>query len=342
MSAIDRLAVLNKLSKTTSGAIFAAITTLLFLTSQYLPVFGVLAVFFCPLPLILMHVRFRDIKYTSLVVLVSSTLIGIFSGPVSALAFLMGIGLLGVSLGVTIAARKSAMFSIITSGVVMLVSTLALTLLMSSMMDADISMKKQFALMSESLKKARDENMESLKKSGATTDQINQIDQLYTQTIETMKGMHIYAPLMLFCGALISAFFNYKASCLILKKLKYQSEELPDFETWKISWTVIWFFIAGLLFVNAFDEKASLTQKYLVIAGKNINAAFMAAFIINGLAIVHYYFKFYKVNVTLRVFLYMIIFMNPVFHSLVLMAGIMDPWLDIRKFENNDQITKEV
>lgn len=349
MSVSGGFSALENLNKTTSGALFAAILTLLFLTSKYLPVLGTVAVFFCPLPIILMHVRFRDTKYTALVVMVATTLIAIFSGPISGFFFALLIGLMGFTLGVTIASQKSALYSITAAATVMLMASLFATFAAYPLMGIDVSMKRQSEIMSETMKKVKEDNLHSLRKSGASSEQVAQIEKFYDQTIEAVRGMYVFTPVMLFISALISAFINYRVACMVLKKLHIDAPGVPPFETWRMPWTVVWGFIAALLALNALDEKASEAMRYGVLGARNIVLAFQIAFIVTGLSVVHFYLKRFVTQGAIRFFVYALIVVNPVFQALVMMAGLCDPWLDLRKLENpetndndNDKEKKEV
>lgn len=327
------LGAIGNLNKAVFGALLSAILAILFMISRYIPVLGVIAVFFCPVPIVLMHVRHRDPKYTFLVALVSSTLIGIFSGPLSAFAFFVTIGLQGVSLGFTMASGRSAGFSIVFCAVVILLSTIALMFTTERVMDANISVKKQFETLGDAVVKMKADAVDSLKKSGATEDQVKQMEQLYDQSAVFFRGMHVFFPMLLFGSALMSALINYRAALEVLGRLRYEAPPIPEFATWRLSWVHLWGLIAGLLLVNYFDEKSPGLAGYLNLAGKNINIAFFFAFFINGLAVTHHYFRKHSVNMALRVFLYAIIMLHPLFNSFVLVTGAVDPWLDVRGLE---------
>jgi len=342
-----RLKALGNLNKTVFGALLSGILAVLFMLSVYVPVLGAVMMFFCPVPIVLMHVRFRDAKYTFLVVLVSSTLIGIFAGPLSAVAFFLGLGLQGISLGGALASGRSAGFAIVACALVILASTILSMFTIDRLMGVNLSMDKMVETFNAEVVKLKTAEIEALKKAGTPADQIAEREKYYDQIIVMIKAMPVFFPMSLFMASLISAFINYKAAAEVLRRLNFEAPALPDFATWKLSWVYLWGLIIGLFLVNTFDAKAPGLAGYLNLAGKNINLAFFFAFFINGLAVTHHFFKLYAVNTALRIFLYAMIMLHPLFNSLVLVTGVLDPWFDVRKLErepggDDNQLTKEV
>lgn len=330
----------NGLNQTTLGALFAAILVVLFLIGRYLPVIGTIAMFFCPVPLVLMHLRFGSIKNTALVALVATALVSIMTGsPFSAFFFLIGVGLQGLVLALMIGSRKSAMSTIVVCALTVMASTVALLLTVAPLMEMDLSVKKQLDVMADAFKKSGEANVESLKKSGASEEQIKNMAKFYSQAAEAVRGMHIYAPLFLLGSSLISAFINYMAAAVVLRRLSYDVPPLPEFRLWRVHWTVIWVFICGLLLINltggGIVEQPG-AGRYLNLIGHNINGAFLMLFFINGLAVVHFYMIHFRVNMAARMFLYFLIFFHPLFYMAVLFTGLSDPWIDIRKLERPD------
>ncbi len=334
------MARVNGLNKTTLGALLAAILVVLFLISRYLPVLGTVAMFFCPVPLIIMHIKFGDLKYTAMVAMTATALVSIYTGnPLSAIFFLITAGVQGMIMAYMIAARKSAIASITICAAAIVVSTMLLFILTSPVMNFEDSVKKQLELISESFKKAGETNVESLKKSGAHEEQIKNMERFYAQAAEAVRGMYIYTPLFLLASSIISSLINYLAAAFALKRLGYQLEALPAFARWRMPWTTVWIFIAGLLLLNmsGTGENAegvkNVAAKYMNMLGLNINGAFLMLFFINGLAVTHFYMIHYKVNTAVRIFLYFLILFHPLFYMTVLFIGLADPWIDIRKIE---------
>ncbi|HOT74560.1 MAG TPA: YybS family protein [Candidatus Wallbacteria bacterium] len=332
----------NGLNKTTLGALFAAILVVLFLISRYLPVIGTISMFFCPVPLVLIQVKFGDIKNTALVALVATALVSVLTGsPFAAFFFLIGVGLQGLVLAYAIGAKQTALRAIFICAMATMASTLVLITAVAPMMELNISVKKQLEVMSESFKKAGEANVESLKKSGASAEQIKNMEQFYVQAAEAVRGMYIYTPLFLLGSALISALINYMAAAMVLRRLNFDVSPVPAFERWGMPWTVLWVFICGLLLINlSGGAQTGGASGYLNLIGLNINAAFLMLFFIDGLAVVHFYLIRYSVNMAARIFLYFLIFFHPLFYMTVLFIGLADPWLDIRKLESENNINE--
>lgn len=337
------IARVNGLNKTTLGALLAAILVVLFLISRYLPVIGTIAMFFCPVPLVIMHVKFGDLKYTALVALVATALVSIYTGnPLTAVFFLIGVGLQGMVLAFMIGARKSAITSVFVCAFTTMISTIILFVVVAPIMEFNVSVKKQLEVISEQFKKSGDANIESLKKRGASAEQINNMERFYAQAAEAVRGMYIYTPLFLLGSSFISAVINYLAAAMVLRRLNYEAAALPAFSRWRMPWKAVWVFIAGLLLLNLSggeDERNGIAR-YLNLIGLNINGAFMMLFFINGLSVVHFYLLHYSVNMAARIFLYFLIFFHPLFYMTVLFVGLADPWIDIRKIDEQNNLNE--
>ncbi len=336
------IARVNGLNKTTLGALLAAILVVLFLISRYLPVIGTISMFFCPVPLVIMHVKFGDLKYTALVALVATALVSIYTGnPLTAVFFLIGVGLQGMVLAFMIGARKSAITSVFVCAFTTMISTIILFVVVAPVMEFNVSVKKQLEVISEQFKKSGDANIESLKKSGASAEQINNMERFYAQAAEAVRGMYIYTPLFLLGSSFISAIINYLAAAMVLRRLNYEAAALPAFSRWRMPWKTVWVFIAGLLLLNLSGggEQGGIAR-YLNLIGLNINGAFMMLFFINGLAVVHFYLLHYSVNMAARIFLYFLIFFHPLFYMTVLFVGLADPWIDIRKIDEPNNLNE--
>ncbi len=336
------MARVNGLNKTTLGALLAAILVVLFLISRYLPVIGTVAMFFCPVPLVIMHVKFGDLKYTALVALVATALVSIYTGnPMTAVFFLISVGLQGMVLAFMIGARKSAITSVFVCALTTTISITVSFVVVSSVMEFNVSVKKQLEVISEQFKKSGDANIESLKKSGASAEQIGNMERFYVQAAEAIRGMYVYVPLSLLASSFMSAIINYLAAAMVLRRFKYEAAGLPAFSRWRMPWKSVWVFIAGLLLLNlSGGEEQSGTTRYLHLIGLNINGAFMMLFFINGLAVVHFYLIHYSVNMAARIFLYFLIFFHPLFYMTVLFVGLADPWIDIRKIDEQNNLNE--
>jgi uncharacterized protein YybS (DUF2232 family) len=339
------MARVNGLNKTTLGALLAAILVVLFLISRYLPVIGTISMFFCPVPLVIMHVKFGDLKYTALVALVATALVSIYTGnPLTAVFFLIGVGLQGMVLAFMIGARKSAITSVFVCALTTMISTIVLFVAVAPLMEFKFSVKKQLEVISEQFKKSGDANVESLKKSGASAEQINNMERFYAQAAEAVRGMYIYTPLFLLGSSFISAIINYLAAAMVLRRLSYEAAALPAFSRWRMPWKTVWVFIAGLLLLNLSggggEEAQSGIARYLNLIGLNINGAFMMLFFVNGLAVVHFYLIHYSVNMAARIFLYFLVFFHPLFYMTVLFVGLADPWIDIRKLDEQNNLNE--
>lgn len=334
----------SKLSQITLGALFATILVVLFLIGRYVPIFGTIATFFCPIPLILMHVQFKNIKNTIMVALVACVLIALITGSIiSATFFLIGIGVQGIALALLISYNKNAAEVIVISAICITISAAFLFLISTFLFtEGKITFKKQFDLIADSFKKKANSSIESLKKSGASLEQIKNLEKQYEQLEQSIRNMYLYAPLFIFGSALISAFINYQVAKYILQKMNYFIKPLPNFKTWSLHWRYFWMFILGLILINLTHQNIEHSKLFywLNLIGNNITFAFFIVFFIIGLSVTHFYMEKYELSFIFKVFLYFLIFLNPIFYTAILVIGFLDPWFNIRNLVNTSSIVE--
>jgi uncharacterized protein YybS (DUF2232 family) len=103
----------------------------------------------------------------------------------------------------------------------------------------------------------------------------------------------------------------------------------PDFEDlsrWKIPDKIVWFLIVSGILVL-------LPVRVIRIVGLNILIILLFFYLFQGLSIINFYFNKKNMPMFIRVFCYVLIFVQQFFLLLVVGLGLIDVWADFRKLE---------
>lgn len=303
------------------GALLSAITILLALISIYIPLLGLLASFIWPVPIILLGIR-HGLKISILATLVSGLIIGMFSEPLQAFTVVFGFGLIGVAIGY--AFRKnytpSAIMGIgigfsLLSKVILIVGTLLIMGLNP--------VTQQLTLMQQSFTQA----LGFYRKMGIPAEQLRQMESMVSQ-LTTLVSFGL--PVILVMASVMDTFLNFAVARLVLRKLGHKIADLPPFSRWQIPrYSVLGYLLAMLIF---FIDRTPGSLPFII--SLNLQLAFNALFLVQGLSVAAFYLQKYNVNKALRVFIFLLLLMNPLFSQIAVWVGMFETFLDLRRIKN--------
>ena len=118
----------------------------------------------------------------------------------------------------------------------------------------------------------------------------------------------------------VNLFFSKKI--LSLKHLKSS-----PFKTWRPKDECIWAFIIFALMTFLF-KYVKFQSGYLI--GLNLLIIILAVYLVGGLAITNFFFDKWKVFPFVKVSIYVLAFMQPIFLMLIIILGLVDFWFDFR------------
>jgi len=301
------------------GAFLSAITVILFLASLYIPLFGTLISFLCPLPIIILCLR-HNLKIAILSLLIAFFLVSILAGPFQGLIGILGFGTLGMALGVALK-RKLSLFEILIIGsATSFISKILLMFIGLWIMDIN-----PLFLGIDQIEQSIGQSLSFYENMGLNPEQIESAKDSLLQSLELVK---IAFPAMLVVASVFDTFINYWVAGKILKRLGYYLVPFIPFYNWRASKSFFWSYAFGLfiLLLNSGYESAVLER-----IGVNIQLLFSTIFLITGLSVVSYVLHHYKVKPFVNWIVYIIIFIQPFFSLTVTWVGIMDVWIDFRK-----------
>ena len=155
-----------------------------------------------------------------------------------------------------------------------------------------------------------------------------EIAELKAFVDKTVGGFASAYPAFVFVGSLISAIANYALLRIVWGRI-YSSELFSEgtFSEWICPENFIWGFIAA---------SAAWFLGHGIIADVGLNL-FIVVFVIyfaQGMSIMVHFLKARKVPIFLWLFLFIIIFAQPLFIGLIAGMGVFDTWADFRKIRN--------
>jgi len=302
-------------------AFFTLLTALTGLAGIYLPPLYLMVILVFPLPVILMSLRF-DTRY-SLLSLVAAGLVMLVVTQYKTAVFILifQYGLLGIIYGLLFKNRVSSGQNIALG----IAGSVALSLIVPAFIYI-LSGENLFALGEEG-RRVAEQWVAANQGAGA----FNNLS-LQWQGNLSEKVVDIYETLIPGQQIISSAFaaaVTYFLARVALHRMSFTLPPAPAFTRMFYPWYSIWGLIAGLALTMAGDYFSfSLAAK----AGKNILLILFYAYLILGLSVTVYYFRKIKLAWPFKaVFLLLAVAYIPVSISLVLLVGVVDPLVNLRR-----------
>lgn len=305
------------------AALMAAITFILMMLTT-LPIFDLIGVFFIPIPIALLYLRYSK-KAAWLSAIVSGILLGLFYSPFAGLQSVIVYGLIGITLGYCIKNKKSPVKTLAyLIGANAVGSTLQITL--GFAVFSNISLNELLQQVVDTFQEA----VNMFSSMGVNNPAAEQILEIY-RSIDVNFLMMII-PFMLISQIIIGAFLNVTITKVILKRLGYKMESLPPFSTWYLdnrlgAGLIVLCCIATMLKVKgaSYGDTVFFTAYYMLLF----------VFVIQGLAVVSYFLK-NKLKLTNGFIVLMeIMIMMSSLGIFVFVLGLTDLLMDIRGVDPN-------
>lgn len=307
---------------------FAAplLSSLLFLSIFFLPVFGWAMNIFAPLPIIYYFFT-RGRQSAHLAVIGSSLAIGVIVGLKLGLFYLFCYGLLALVMAEMINRRSTVEGIVTTAAAAAFVSSLFLVWLTIEMpiSEAYITIQQQVeAIVSQSI--------EAYKKSGVSFEQLEIIEEnsqwIAKWIVMLIPGVVMAAFLMLSVG-------NYIGYRLIQNRWPFLPRAGPDS-------ILLWSPPDKTVFLAIAAGGMSLIPG-TVIRTLGLNMMFVVGTIysLTGFCIMHYFFTRARLPIFVRWAAYILLLLQPFLISGVALLGVFDLWFDFRKIRRSKAGKKE-
>ncbi|MCD6420093.1 MAG: YybS family protein [Synergistetes bacterium] len=293
-------------------SLLSAISAVLFLSSIFIPIVGVIIALFCPVPIVVLGIK-HGLKRGLTGTIITSVIVGLLSGPFQALWVFMGFGFVGLGIGVLVAKGKSAIEVLIYGSMISLASKIVLVLLSLALFGVNpfsIDVKQMEHALTSALSVA-----------GSSADVKLMISRWLTI-------LQIAIPAIFFLASVIDTFLAYVVSCKVLKKMHISMPQLLPFELWVLPRSMFWGFVAGVLFM--WLGKGDVGSIWYRI-GVNVQIVFSIAFMISGMSILYFWLKKIRVPKIVAWIIVIVTILQPFLSQLLVFLGIFDLWVDFRK-----------
>ena len=119
---------------------------------------------------------------------------------------------------------------------------------------------------------------------------------------------------------------HYYLCMKILFHLNILKTDFPEFSRWKTPFFIVWIFILSSLLL--WRGKNFI---FLSISGLNLLTLTVFIFILQGLCNLNFFLQKSKIPRILSAFIYLLIFIQPLFLSIIFLWGLFDSWFNFRK-----------
>ncbi|HCA41292.1 MAG TPA: DUF2232 domain-containing protein [Aminobacterium sp.] len=302
------------------SSLLVGLAVVLFLAAQFLPVVGIAFSFLCPAPLVVMGLR-HDLKKSILGAGVAAVLIMFFMGPIGALFFILGFGILGIGLGY-LSKRLDHGVEILLYGILIsLGSKLVLMVVASKVMGMN-----PFSIDPVEIENTMNKVFEFYAGKGLSPETIESMKQ---QMMVTLKMLPMVFPAILTLAASVDCYLSYVISRAVIHRIGSGTlPSLPSFDQWRFPKSIFWAFVVSIVFSLVGIQ---LGQSSLVFrVGMNLKLLVNMLFLLQGLSVIWYYLSLRGVGKVLRWIVIIFVMFIPFLSTVALGIGIGDMWFDFR------------
>jgi len=157
-----------------------------------------------------------------------------------------------------------------------------------------------------------------------------QLNEVIGQTQGFLKYLPVLVPGLAAAFFGFSAVLNYCFSFMLLKKHNIKIEAMPLFKDWDLNWNFCWGAIAGIIFL-IIPKFNPLYDGIVDAIGYNIVIVFGLLFLVLGTAVLWGLFDKFKVRISVRVIIIVVMFLLFGFWAVLPVVGLIDIWANFRK-----------
>ncbi|HPU77414.1 MAG TPA: YybS family protein [Thermosynergistes sp.] len=296
------------------ASLLVALSVVLFMASNYLPLLGMVVSLFCPVPLVIMGLR-ASVRGAILGAAVASLLVTALVGVMGGALFLFSFAILGVSLGYFVR-RFGRATEILFYGVLV---SLASKILLIAVVKAATGVNPM-AMDPSTLKEGMGWAAGLFEGMGLSADSLQkQIDQM-------SQILHLMFPAVLVMASALDCVLSYAVSAFVLKRIgKGELPPIPNFGGWRFPKSLFWAYFASFLFTLLGGGKG-----FLFLVGLNLRLVVTMLFFLEGAAVLWYFLARKGVPIALRVMACVFVVLVPFLSNTLVILGIVDLWLDLR------------
>lgn len=296
-----------------------AISSLAFLSAAIIPLFGSIGLILIPLPILYYYSKLGRIQ--GLVVFIVSLLVltislKILGSEANVLSFVLS-GSLGMIISEVL--RKSySIEKTVFHSVAALLTLCSVLLIYYSIKTG----KTPWGIIEFHISESIQENIRLYTQLDVPSKQIELVKNNAREIITTIINLF---PALILTSTSFIVWLNVLAGKLIFQRSGMWFPDFGDLAYWKVTDRMIWFvIISGVLLL--------LPVGMLRIVALNLLIIFLFIYMFQGLAIINFFFKRKNVPKFIRIICYFLIFAQQFLLLFVLGLGLLDVWVDFRKF----------
>ena len=316
---------LKQFSNNTSKALVLAtlVLTGCCMVSAFLPVFGFIV--FLLLPAVSLFFRSRMERQDAILsILLAWLATGLFSGTGFSADTLMMLAMMALGLFMAEWLEKKAPVEMVIGCSSALVLGLAIVLLTAY---GTLSGTGMIQIISEYIRTNLDMTISAYRQLGISDDRVaaisNAKDQIHYVLLRIFPGITA-------SGLMLSAWLNLLAAREAFRRAGLPFPGQWHLNQWKTPDFLVWGFAACLLMLLL---PSSLPR----FIGVNGLLCLMAIYLMQGIAIISFYFNLKNIPRFLRVTVYVLIGIQQIFLICVIGLGFLDTWIDFRKTGHTEQ-----
>ncbi|WP_413377154.1 YybS family protein [Alkalihalobacillus sp. 1P02AB] len=298
------------------GAMMAALFSIILLATLFIPILGILFLWFLPLPFIIFGVR-AGLKANGITWLVAMFLALILTGPLGLLIALF-FGTCGLVIGEIYRRNLGGFSQILGAGLTFTTAMVIAYVVSTAIFGIDPMTAGRDSMYLQ---------IDFVKSTLGSMGNTEAIEQMYQ-----MADLLLYlAPLMIVMSGVTIAVITVALSNMVLKRLGFKYKKMPPFREWKFPRSFIWYFLlVMILSLIGFEEG---TTMFLAIT----NLYFLLGFvmIVQGFSFIFNYFHTVNKSKAWPIVIVVVCFLFSPLMEIVKILGIIDLGFDLRTWIKN-------
>jgi uncharacterized protein YybS (DUF2232 family) len=304
--------------KMTYSALTVLTFLLLYVVTLYIPLIGILTVWFLPLPITLHRLTYD--RKSSLTITAIGIILSMFIGGIGLLPLAFGLGLLGFVIGETVKLGKTKLYTFMASGLTLLITSVITYIVTVLFLNFNI-----IEVMMKNLRTSQEQITSIMTRYG-------ELPESFEQQLEnsiTFYGAAI--PSIFIISAFGMAFFIVIINIAIAKKVGHKVQNFEPFRNMKLPVIAVWYYLLVLFlpFVVKIESGTTINLIYI-----NATVILRLLFLIQGISLIHYYMNVKKLPKWLTIVSTLFaLLLNPV----TVLLGVLDAGINIRGWIRKDK-----
>lgn len=301
-----------------------AVTSTVFVAVAVISVLGAFGAVVVPLPMLYYYSRLG--RFHGILVFILSLTVAMIIlrtlGFQTAFVYFFLLGSLGPVLSEVLRKNWSIEKTVVYSAGIFLTLSIAILFYISL-----ISGKAPWSIIGAYISMVVQENIELYSRAGISTQYVELLRESADRIAGVLLGL---SPALVFAGSVFFVWLNVLEGKWLFRKKGMWYPDFGDLSRWKTLDKMVWLVVVSGIFIM-------IPMDAFRILGLNIAIVLFLIYMLQGLAIIHFFFNRKNVPVFFRVFGYFLIFAQQFLLFIVAGLGLIDTWADFRKLDRKQE-----